>query len=351
MKSYYLPMLAAVAAGLIFSPTVHAQLGGRHLPPPPPMSGGTGGPIFTGSDGQMPPPPPMAGGTGGPVFTGSDGQLPPPPMAGGTGGPILTGSDGQLPPPPRETGSGGPHGDLESGSFESLNIGIPFVATSGSATAAGVLQAISRSGTDSGSVALRTAGLAAGAYTVSATTASGSDTTVLGSFSVNDPANPARPRPARTHALFGGNHGVAFPDGFDPFDVATLTISGTSGNVLFTADLSTFADGAYLARAPLSPVSDSSAAGGMVRIKASSRDGSVSGALCITAAGLAASTPYTWAVNGNDLGTATSTANGRLQIMAREGTNGTLPGTVNLFDVTSVTISDSDGNVVLRAAF
>ena len=77
----------------------------------------------------------------------------------------------------------------------------------------------------------------------------------------------------------------------------------------------------------------------------------VTGYIVIRAAGLPASTTLTYAADGNDLGTATTDARGRLKINAVQGGDGTLPSTLDLYSVLSITVHDSDGNILLSAGF
>jgi hypothetical protein len=354
----------------------------------PPRLTGSGGPVLTGS-GNPPPPPPWVSGSGNPpppFVSGSGPALfgsgnPPPPWVSGSN-PALSGSGNppppQLsssgnPPPPQFSGSGPalsgsnpivtgscntppPWSDpLHGGSLESLTLRVTFVPTSGTTTTAtGVLQAVSFSGTDHGTLAVRTSGLSAGAYTVSAVIDSSTTPVTLGTFNVHNPVTTgtATPRPHWTQAGFGGPRGIPFPDGLDPFTIASLAISDSNANVLFTADLTTVTDGVYFASTPLVSGTSVPDAAGSAQIHANAKAGVVSGVLIVNAHGLQDSTTYTYAINGTDINTITTGTAGSLHLMATENaTTGTLPGTVNLFNVTAVTIHDGSGNIILSASF
>jgi hypothetical protein len=150
---------------------------------------------------------------------------------------------------------------------------------------------------------------------------------------------------------FGGPRGIPFPDGIDPFDIASLAISDSNSNVLFTADLSTITNGALFARTPI--VSGTSlSAMGTAEIHAFAKAGVVTGALVVNASGLPESTTYTYAINGTDIATVTTGSAGSLKLVAtEEPSGGTLPDTVDLFTVTTVTVHDDSGNVILSASF
>jgi hypothetical protein len=244
------------------------------------------------------------------------------------------------------------------GSFEGLTIRVAFTATSGTTTSAtGVLQATSDNEKYRGSLEVGTKGLPAGIYQVSAITDSGSASVTLGTFDVRDPqvAGPAAEalaaRKVKTRTDFGGPGGIAFPKGFDPFDIASLAISGSNTGVLFTADLTTIANGTFYARTPM--VSGTGVtAKGMAQIQALAKAGVVTGALTLKATGLPHSTTYTYAIDGKDIGNVTTGSAGSLKLIATEKpAGGTLPAKVDLFAITGVTIHDDTGKVILSASF
>jgi hypothetical protein len=369
MKIQTLGILAALACagGITFPHTARATGPDGGPPPPPWVSGSSGNPILSGSGG---PPPPWVSGSGAPILSGSGG--PPPPWVSGSGAPILSGSGGPPPPPPPfTTGSGGPivsgsggpppwaggTGGLPGGSLESLTIRVAFTSESGTSTTAnGVLHAVSVSGADRGTLDIHTTGLSVGTYTVSAVTDSGATPVTLGTFDVKAPRTTGTSTPppphGRTNTQFGGPRGIAFPDGVDPFDIASLAISDSNANLLFTADLTTVADGAFDAITPIESGTTVTGITGVAQIHAHAKGGVVSGVLLLNASGLPGSTTYTYAVNGANIGAVTTGTGGALKLAATENpTDGTLPDTVNLFTVTSVTILDGSGDVILSATF
>jgi hypothetical protein len=330
-----------------------AQDHGHRPPPPPPFFTSGSNSIFaSGTDGAFLPPPPLPpwfSGSNGAITSGTDGAtLPPPPCLSGSNGFVNRGANN---PPP-----------VQATSFEALNLKIEFAAvaeTSGTgATAAACLKVVNRDGTISGSLNVNTKGLVAGTYTVSATTASDATEVTVGTFTVVDVSALSATRAAKAavarkngRADFGGN-GIAFPDGFDAFDIASLAIADADGNVLFTADLTSIADGSFCAHVPITPGALAPDATGFADIKVMTRKGALNGLLAIRVSGVPAGATYTYSIDGVDIGTVTSTAGGRLKICATsKPANGTLPYTVNLFNVTTVTVHDDSGGLVLSASF
>lgn len=332
---------------LSLAQTSHAQNPGHRPPPPPPQASGSNGVITSGSNtgeqGHRPPPPILTGTDDGAITSGTDNTFPPP-CTSGTNNPATSGSNNA---PPAQQGS----------VFEALNLKVEFDAvseTSGSdASAIACLQVVNHDGTLGGSLNVNTKGLAAATYTVSATLSDETDLT-LGTFTVADVSTLSGTKAAKNtavkqsgHVAFGDN-GITFPDGLDPFDIASLSIADADGNVLFTADLTTITDGSFSAHVPI--VADALApdAVGFADIKVMDRDGSVNGILALKASGVPASTTYTYSIDGTDIGTVTSTADGHLKITA--STSSVLTG-VDLFNTTSVTIHDGSGSIVLTASF
>jgi hypothetical protein len=75
------------------------------------------------------------------------------------------------------------------------------------------------------------------------------------------------------------------------------------------------------------------------------------GVLAIHAQGLPADATVTYAADGTTLGTAVTNSAGNLNIHAVQGGYGTLPPTLDLFSVQTVTVYDGNGNVLVSAGF
>jgi len=134
------------------------------------------------------------------------------------------------------------------------------------------LVALLRSGTISGSIDVSVGGYTPGAYTVSAVTESSSSTVVLGTLTVTtwkfpflSGSNPiAIPEFLPVWGLSSGSakfgtRKAPFPEGFSPFDVATISLSDSNDNVVSTATLTPVPNGYYTA---LSPVTGGTSAPG-----------------------------------------------------------------------------------------
>jgi hypothetical protein len=267
------------------------------------------------------------------------------------------------------------------------------------------LTALLRSGGTTGSIDVSVSGYPAGDYTVSVVTESSSSTVVLGSLTVTSGSFPiwtgANPIADSVHApgiivfpggglssgsaKFGGKR-APFPAGFNPFDIATLSLSDSTSAVVATTTLTPVPSGYYTALSPLVPGSAAPGATGYALIHADtppifqpvaqilkSGTGGIwsgpvpivppiiidplpplnptTGRLVIHAKGLPASTTVTYAADGADLGAATTDASGNLSIFAAQGEHRKLPSTLDLFSVQSVTVLDGSGNVLVSAGF
>jgi hypothetical protein len=346
MKTKLVLFAFFAGASLGLAQTSHAQNPGHRPPPPPPQTSGSNGVITSGSNTGEPGhrPPPILSGTDNGTVTSGTGNTLPPPCTSGTNNPSTSGSNNA---PPAQQGS----------VFEALNLKVEFEAvsetSSSDASAIACLQVVNHDGTLDGSLNVNTKGLAAATYTVSATLSDETDLT-LGTFTVADASTLGGTKSAKNavvkksgHVAFGDN-GIIFPDGLDPFDIASLSISDADGNVIFTADLTTITDGAFNAHVPIVVGALAPGAVGFADIKVMDRDGSINGILAIKASGVPASTTYTYSINGADIDTVTSTTDGHLKITA--STSSIVTG-VDLFNNTSITVHDASSNVILSASF
>ena len=262
------------------------------------------------------------------------------------------------------------------------------------------LVALLRSGSTSGTIDVSVTGYAAGLYTVSAVTESSSSTVVLGTLTVTSGSFPiwsgsapilyANVKPvvadsmiafpiwelSTGNAEFGGA-AAPFPAGFSPFDVATLSLSDSNGNVVSTAALTPVQNGFLTALSPLVAGASAPRATGYALLRANtppyampmtpgvSAAGSsaavvplppiyfnpLTGQLTIHAHGLPAGARLTYALDGTDVGTARTDARGNLNVSIAQGAHGKLPATLDFFSVTTVTVHDSLGNVLVSAEF
>ena len=273
------------------------------------------------------------------------------------------------------------------------------------------LNATLRSGTTKGTIAISVSGYTAGTYTVSAVTESSSSTVVLGTLTVTTGSFSYPPPvtieggsgvimyiPAHNNVMIApwgfstgnvvlGGSSAPFPAGFSPFDIATLSLSDSNNNIVAASTLTPVPNGFYSALSPLVSGTVAPGATGYALIRAHTPPvfypmtatanatsslingvapiappivvdplppifrSAATGRLVIHAQGLPASTQLTYAVDGNDLGTATTDSAGNLIIFAAQGTHRKLPATLDLFSVKTVTVHDASGTVYVSASF
>jgi hypothetical protein len=75
------------------------------------------------------------------------------------------------------------------------------------------------------------------------------------------------------------------------------------------------------------------------------------GRLAIHASGLPPHTVVTYALDGTDIGTAMTDTAGKLNIFATQGGDGKIPISIDLFNMSTLTVHDGSGNVYLSAGF
>lgn len=121
-------------------------------------------------------------------------------------------------------------------------------------------------GVTRGWIDLTVSDYAIGSYTVSTVTVSSSATEILGDLTVRG-LRGRRSGESIGQASFGFRH-KAFPPGFDPFDVATISVSDSNGSVVSSATLTPVPDGSYNALSPFAPGTGAPRATGYALIRA-----------------------------------------------------------------------------------
>jgi hypothetical protein len=260
-----------------------------------------------------------------------------------------------------------PKNDSGSGDGGSSNGGTPAPAPAPSAF--GDLSAYTFGQTTNGLITITAVNFAAGTYTVTATDSTGASYT-LGTFSV--PAVQTPPTLPSSWwqqfgnvgqtglggffggfgnsvtVRFGGQTSNPLPAGLNPLAIASVSIDDSNGNVVLTASTSPVQEGALSEGGPLTPGTTDPNATGYVRVSAFAFNGTDAGFLSLFGKGLTAGATYTYSIDGTSAGTVTANANGVIHVFA--STKNQLTG-VNLFDTTSVTVTDASNNVVLSATF
>ena len=236
------------------------------------------------------------------------------------------------------------------------------------------IQAVLLNGTVTGLVRVSATNCDPGVYTVEAVVTSSTNSIKLGKLKVRRTDAPSLS--SIGHAEFGGA-GSPLPDGVNPFDIASVTVSNASS--VFTAVLNpdppqifgiisstgTSYSGLngfpvpasyYNALSPLASGTSDPAASGFVLIRATWGTPSlasllqtpISCHLVIHAKGLPPSTILTYAADGKDLGAAATSAAGILNVLAVEGE--TLPTSFDPYAITTITIHDATGDVLATAS-
>ena len=201
-------------------------------------------------------------------------------------------------------------------------------------------------GTTSATLKLETTLLPAATYSVSATLKSTGSTVALGNFTTDG---------SDVEVEFGTSEGIAFPPNFNPFDIATLSVSDASNVVLFTADLTSIASITSEAlNASITGTAGSTAASATATatLSAQALSGVASGSLVLSAHGLLPKAKLTVAINGitTKKVSADSLGNATVTFLPKAKT-GAIGRGVSLFGVRNVHLNNASGTVLLNAGF
>ena len=265
-------------------------------------------------------------------------------------------------------------GDIEG--TESLETEIALTPTAAAPAGSKIeaaLAAQDENGATTATLTLQTEGLAAGTYGVSVTLKSDGSTVVLGSFDVitvsvtpstgddSSDTEASTDTEIEGEVEFGTDTGILLPANFNPLDIATIFVTDANSVVLFTADLSAAASTNLNASVQATAGATAPSAAGNAVLIAHAKRGATKGMLMLNARGLPPSTLLTIAINGAAAGTVTSDARGQVRLRKSKSGGGnhkkggsgaaTLPSTVNLFSITSVSLNDAGGNVLWSVSF
>jgi hypothetical protein len=225
------------------------------------------------------------------------------------------------------------------------------------------LNAVTVDGTTNATIEVSPEGLVSGSYNVTATLKSGTDSVHLGSFVIDSGTASL----SGTDLVYGGLNGTPLPVDLNPFNVASVAISGTDGAPILVGDFTSLSDinNAKLhANLPLVSESAVPTASGHLVINAKIHHGKSQGLFNLVAHGLPGNATLSAAVNGTDFGTVYTDKQGNLHIIgvvhqnakAAHG-NGALHGHshnshngisgINLFDIGTVSVHYPGGLDVL----
>jgi hypothetical protein len=215
-------------------------------------------------------------------------------------------------------------------------------------------------------------GLPAGTYSVSVTLKSDGSTVQLGSFAVgaagtngdddgvddgqgDQSGDDQETDDGQGEVEFGNDTSIPFPANFNAFDIATISVSDANNVVLFTADLTNTVTASSMnisANVQAKGGPGNPSATGSAVLTAVNTHGKVKGSLQLSGRGLLPSTPLTVAINGIAAKKVNSDKSGNVKVLFKaNGKTATLASGVTLFKVTSVSLRDKLGNVVLTASF
>lgn len=209
---------------------------------------------------------------------------------------------------------------------------------------------------------VQVAGIPASTYTVRVTKASDNSSLSLGSLRVIGQGSQG----GVGLAIFGGVGGAGLPTGFDPENLAVLTVAAANGATLLRADFRNAAEVRKFLRVAnfrLEPGAAAPAALGNVSFQTKIKAGRSVDEFLLFARRLPASATLTLKVNGAAVGQVATDAKGRL-VLARGSValpfkidgvtprpSTPLPDAVNLATLQTLELDDSRGATVARAGF
>ena len=226
------------------------------------------------------------------------------------------------------------------------------------------LQADNEDGTTQVELELDENGLPAGTFTVSVTLKSNGSTVQLGTFTIANGQTEAGIKFSNENENQNDNDGededenngdeieLPFPANVNPFDIATVSVSNSSGVVLFTADLTSASTLTANIMGTPGPT-DPSATGSAV-LNANASHGRINGSLQITGQGLPPNMPLKVTINGkaSNRKNAKTSSMGTVTIMITpRGKTRTVARGVNLLQVKNATLTNKSGNVLLNFNF
>ena len=203
-----------------------------------------------------------------------------------------------------------------------------------------------------GELKLDARGLPQGTYSVSVTLKSTGSTVALGTFTVNSQGEG--------EIEFATNpedsDEVPFPANFNPMDIATVSVANSANVVLFTADLTNVKTaGAMTLNATVNgqPGPSDPNASGSATLTASSSKSGPKGQVQIMGTGFPIRTQLVTVVNNSVVSKKARTDNsGAFNFnFGPKGKASTVAPGITLFQITSITLKDSAGNVLMTFSF
>jgi hypothetical protein len=257
-------------------------------------------------------------------------------------------------------------GDMEG--IEGLHIELQMTPTGAAPPGSSIelkLEADNEDGTTDAELELDEHGLPAGTFSVSVTLKSNGNTVQLGAFTIANGQAEAEIKFSNEDENENENEDenenendgeLPFPANVNPFDIATVSVSNSSGMVLFTADLtntSTTITSLTVNMIGKPGPMDPGATGSAV-LNANGSHSRPNGSLHITGQGLPPNTPLKVMINGkaSNRKKARTSSMGTVNIMITpRGKTRTVARGVNLLQVTKVTLTNKSSNALLSFTF
>ena len=263
-----------------------------------------------------------------------------------------------------------PGGDIEG--MEQLHETIVLTATTNAppgATAKAKLEAEDEDGTNTATLAVEAEGLLPSTYTVSVTKKSDGSTVPLGTFEVsstNDEEDSAEhmsndmmgdddgegdhdqgENENKTEIEFGSDEGVPLPADLNSMDIASVSISDSTGIVLLTGSFMDAADvknGQFKAKVAITPGPATPNATGFALVQSKIKKGLRRTKFKLLAKGATPNEVLTLKINGVDVGTVTVDKHGRVRMKA-------LPADVDPESLILIEFDEGDGTNAMSINF
>jgi hypothetical protein len=223
----------------------------------------------------------------------------------------------------------------------------------------GTLRLRDNHGTSGAELKLESEGLPAGTYGVEVTLSSDGSTVVLGTFDAAISNEDAEDDDAQddddedSSEVVFGDEGSPFPAGFDPSDIATVSIRDANSVLLFTGnftDSTLLRRGALHVNTALTAEAGAPTSTGRMNLVAKIKNGASRGMLVLNARGLASNIPVILSIDGTDVATFNTSRAGHVHVKASE-TSKKQPLSVSLFSAHSVHLHDAGGQDLVGADF
>jgi hypothetical protein len=256
-----------------------------------------------------------------------------------------------------------PGGDIQG--TEQLHQQVVLTATTNApagATGKAELEAENEDGTNTATLAVEVEGLQMGTYTISVTRKSDGGTVVLGMFDIFSSSNEDDDVMVMTNSMgendqgeneneieieFGTEEGLPLPDGLNPMDIGSISISDSNGAVVLTGDFMNSADvmnGKFKAKVAVVAGPAAPTASGLVVVRSKTKKGVRHSKFRLLASGASPNEVLILKINGFDVGTVTADKHGRVRL--RE-----LPADFDPESLILMEFDDSDGTNAMTISF